>query len=210
MKLDCLSEEEFIQKYVQPKDSGYMFCRKVLAPVANFIFKIDFAGLENVPKEGGFLLACNHIHAFDAFVVSLCTNQPIRYLAKKELFENPFSSWFVHLAQCIPVDRSRSNPFVTNASINILENGGCIGIFPEGTRNRTSQPLLDFKFGCVKMSQTAQVPIVPMAIKGNFKLFTKIKVQIGEPFTVDQTADLTEANDDLKNRILVLMEKNND
>ena len=117
---------------------------------------------------------------------------------KKEYFDGKFA-WFFKLAGCIPVDRSIHDDKAKAAALEVLELDGAVGLFPEGTRNKTDDLLLlPFKFGTVSMAQKTGATIVPCALTGDYTFRSKnLMFRVGKPFKVDKKDDLAEANDKL-------------
>ena len=129
---------------------------KIFSPLLRLIFRLYYnptiINKEAIPKEGPILLVCNHKHVFDQCFIIMATKRPIRYMAKKEYFDGKFA-WFFRLAGCIPVDRSIHDDAAKAAALEVLDLDGAVGLFPEGTRNKTNDKfLLDFKFGTVSMA----------------------------------------------------------
>ena len=109
------------------------------------------------------------------------------------------------MSGCIPVNRQIHDDNAKNEAMKVLLDGKALGIFPEGTRNRTKEFLLPFKFGCVSMAKKTDAYIVPIGISGDYKFRTKNLVYlIGKPFKVGEM-DLEEANKKLANEIGNLM-----
>lgn len=126
-------------------------------------------------------------------------------MAKKEYFDNKKTSWFFKMVHCIPVNRKEKDPTATLKAINVLNNGGAIGIFPEGTRNKTNELLLPFKFGAVSLAQKTNSLIVPFGIKGSYSFRSKdLIIKIGKPFSIENMS-LETANTLLYNKILSLI-----
>ena len=95
----------------------------------------------------------------------------------------------------------------TKKAAEILKNGGTIGIFPEGTRNRSKEELQRFKHGTVVMAQKTNTLIMPFAIRGKYKIFNKnLTLEFGKPIDVTNM-QTEEANDYLKNEVLNLLRK---
>lgn len=168
----------------------------LLTPIMRVLFRIYYNPIiinkEYIPKDGSIVIACNHKHLFDQCLTIMATKRPINYMAKKEYFDGIFS-WFFKFVGCIPVDRSKKDENAKKTAIDVLKNGGAIGIFPEGTRNRfKDKVLLDFKFGAVSMAKKTDSLIVPCAVTGDYKFRSKnLIVQYGRPFKVQ---DLKEDN----------------
>ena len=92
--------------------------------------------------------------------------------------------------------------------ITVLKDNGAIGIFPEGTRNRTQEILQPFKFGAVSLAEKTNAYLVPFAITGEYKFRSKnLTVTFGKPFKVGKKT-LEEANDKLYNEVLKLLKEN--
>lgn len=190
----------------RPEDSekGFRVVRAAINPLFKFYYKPEIIGAENIPEDGAIVIAGNHMHIMDQCHIFLATKRTIHYMAKKEYFDGKFA-WFFKLAGCIPVDRSRRDISSAMSAMRVLKNDGAIGIFPEGTRNKTDEFLLPFKKGTVSMAQKSGAKIVPFGVAGNYKFRSKnLRVVIGKPFDPSKmTAD--EANDKLRNEIGRLM-----
>ena len=186
---------------------------RLFSPLLRLFFRIYYnpkiVNKEVIPKEGPILLVCNHKHVFDQCFVIMATKRPIRYMAKKEYFDSKLA-WFFKLAGCIPVDRSIKDDAAKAAALEVLSLDGAVGLFPEGTRNKTNDKLLlDFKFGTVSMAQKTNATIVPCALTGDYKFRSKnLMCQFGKPFKVSKNMDLAEANEKLYKEMERLMKKN--
>ena len=100
------------------------------------------------------------------------------------------------------------NPLACSAAIEVLKNGGAIGLFPEGTRNKTKEFLLPFKFGAVSMAQKTNATLVPFGIAGDYiKGGKNLVITFGEPFKVAKEESLEEANEKLRNEVGNLIKK---
>lgn len=136
----------------------------------------------------------------------MCTKRKVHFLAKIEVSKGLHGKLFKRLGVII-VDRSKKNPAAVIASENILKSGGVIGIFPEGTRNRTTEELLSFKKGAVMMAQRTNTKIIPFAIKGKYKAFIgRVEIEFGKPIDVS-SMEHNEANEYLRNQVLKLLRK---
>ena len=186
---------------------------KLLSPILRFLFKIYYTpkiiNKEAIPKEGPILVVCNHKHVFDQCFAIMATKRPLRYMAKKEYFDGKFA-WFFRLAGCIPVDRSIHDDKAKAAALEVLNLDGAVGLFPEGTRNKTNDKfLLDFKFGTVSMAQKTGAMIVPCGLTGDYKFWSKnLMFRVGKPFKVDKDMDLAKANEKLYKEMEKLMKQN--
>ncbi len=190
------------------KDKMYMY--RFLKPVLGLIFKLYYnptiIGKENILKEGSILIVGNHKHLFDQCLAIIATKRPIHYMAKKEYFEGKFA-WFFKMVGCIPVDRSRKDENAKKKALEVLNNGYALGLFPEGTRNKTEQFLLPFKYGAVSMANKTDSYLVPFGITGDYKFRSKnLMIRFGKPFKADD--DLEKANKKLEAEVEKLMREN--
>ena len=130
-------------------------------------------------------------------------------MAKEEYFEGKFA-WFFKLAGCIKVDRRIHDEEAKKTALKYLNEGGAVGIFPEGTRNKTigtkdEVDLLPFKYGAVSLAKKSNALIVPFGISGDYTgRKGKLVCRIGKPFSVSDM-NLEEANELLRKNILKLM-----
>ncbi len=169
-------------------------------PIANVLFRLLYQpkiiGKENIPKEGAVILAGNHKNNFDCLMLLCSTKRPIHFLAKIELFKGFKKILFNHLG-LIPVDRQRKNPEALKLAEDYLKDNKIIGIFPEGTHNKTKDSILPFKIGAVKMAYDTNTPIVPFVIKGKYRLFfNDLQIEFLSPYYVD--SDLVVSNKELE------------
>ena len=185
----------------------YKLSRAILGPIFRFFYHPTIIGKENIPKEGSIVLAGNHKHLYDQCLAIIATKRGIHYMAKKEYFDSKFA-WFFKGCGCISVDRSKKDPIAVEKALSVLNDGGAIGIFPEGTRNKTKEFLLPFKFGAVSMAQKTDSYIIPFGITGDYKFRSKnLTIQFGKPFKVEKM-NLEEANNKLYDEVETLMKAN--
>ena len=127
-------------------------------------------------------------------------------MAKESLFKG-WHGLILKSIGIIKVYRTRSNPTAVTEAVEILKNGGTVGIFPEGTRNRTEQELLKFRHGAVAIAKEANSPLIPFAIKGDYKLLKKgLSIEFGKPVDINQM-EIEEANEYIRNQVLELLRK---
>lgn len=183
---------------------------KLFKPILGFIFKLYYKPIiinkEVIPETGPIIICGNHMHIYDQCPVIISTKRVIHYMAKKEYFDGKFS-WFFKITGCIPVNREIKDTNATNLALDVLNNNGAVGLFPEGTRNKTEEFLLPFKFGAVSMAKKTNATIVPFGISGKYKKGEKLVVRFGKPFKVGDMS-LEEANNLLYEEIKSLMENN--
>ena len=94
-------------------------------------------------------------------------------MAKKEYFDKWYTRWFFKAGGCISVDRTKKDKASVSRALEILKRNGAVGLFPEGTRNKTDKLLLPFKYGTVSMAKKVGATIVPFGITGDYKFRSK-------------------------------------
>ncbi len=188
------------------------FGYKLLTPLMRVLFNLYYhpkiINKEVIPKDGPILIVGNHKHVYDQCLTIMATKRVIHYMAKKEYFEGRLA-WFFKFVGCIPVNRQIKDTAATAQALEILKNNGAIGLFPEGTRNKTKDIfLLPFKFGTVSMAKKTNATIVPFGLTGDYKFRSKnLVVRYGTPFKVGDMS-LEEANDKLYHEVEKLMKEN--
>ena len=152
----------------------YRFMRGPLAATFRLIYRPTVIGNENIPEEGRILLAGNHTNALDCFLVGVSTKRCVHFVAKAELMDGPFKSFFKGMG-IVPVNRTSagSGKAAMETAEKYLESEKLIAVFPEGTVNRTDDVMMPFKGGAVKIANDANSKIVPFAITGKYKPFKK-------------------------------------
>lgn len=187
---------------------GYRVLRFILNPIFRIYYNPKIYNKEVIPKDGPILVCGNHIHLMDQCLPVLATKRTLTYMAKKEYYDNKKVRWFFKMAGCIFVDRSKKDNQAVEAALEVLHNNGAIGLFPEGTRNKTNLFLQPFKFGAVSMAQKTGATIIPFGITGDYKFRSKnLTARFGTPFKIGDMT-LEEANDKLFNEVKSLMEEN--
>lgn len=129
--------------------------------VARLFYGLHVTGLQHVPKEGGAVVACNHVSTWDPPIVGVSINRKLEFMAKKELFQRPLVAAVLRGLRAFPVDRDRQDIGAIKEALRRLQAGRVIGIFVQGTRNQGDAEALD---GASYLAQRAGVPLVPAAI----------------------------------------------
>jgi len=184
----------------------YKTLKIIIGTLLKILYRPKAYGTENITKEGPIIFAGNHKHAFDPVVVMTHTDRIVHYMAKESIFKGLHGKILESIG-IIKVYRTKSNPTAVIEAEQILKQGGTVGIFPEGTRNKTDQELLKFRHGAVAIAKKANSPIIPFAIKGEYKLFRKgLIIEFGKPVDVSEM-EIEEANDVIRNEVLKLLRK---
>lgn len=151
--------------------------------------KTSFIGLENIPVEGGVLIACNHMSRMDIPVLFITPNRSeVTALVTTKYLKHPLLRWFIVTAQGIWLDRDTADFSAFRQAVHALQQGKALGIAPEGTRSQDAQ-LLEGKPGTALLALRTGVPIVPVALSGTEDAVEKllhfkrpiIKAEYGEP-----------------------------
>ena len=188
------------------KMTMYKVFRTILGPIYRLWYNPKIIGRENIPKEGSIVVVGNHIHIMDQCNIVVVTKRNLHYMAKKEYFDGKMA-WFFKMMGCISVNRSIHDEHAKEEALNVLFDGKALGIFPEGTRNKTDAFMLPLKYGCVSMAKKTDAYIVPFSVVGDYKFRSKNLVyRIGKPFKVTNM-ELAEANQKLARQIGNLMKK---
>lgn len=171
---------------------------KIVKPIGKVLFKIVYRpkviGSEFIPKNGRIIIAGNHKNNLDCMMLVISTKRCVHFLAKDELFKGKMG-WFFKAIGLIPVNRKTKDGKALKEAMGYLENDKVIGIFPEGTHNKSNDVILPFKIGAVKMSKDADSKIVPFVIKGEYKKFRKgVRIIFFEPFKA-KSNDLDKENE---------------
>lgn len=187
---------------------GYSLLTPIMRVLFRFYYNPKIINKEVIPKEGPILIVGNHKHIYDQCLTIMATKRVIHYMAKKEYFDGKMA-WFFKLVGCISVDRSIKDHNATDKALKVLNSGGAIGLFPEGTRNKTKDVfLLPFKFGTVSMAKKTNATIIPFGLTGDYKFRSKnLTIRYGTPFKVGDM-DLEDANKKLYEEVERLMREN--
>ena len=169
-----------------------MFFYKILGVIVMAIFKcyynLTFEGRENIPTDGSNIFASNHRSYTDPVLIALPTRVPCSFMAKEELFmQNIFFKWLITAFGAFPVTRGKGDTAAIDMSIERLNMGRNLVIFPEGTRSKDGK-VGKGKTGVALIAAMAQVPVIPVGInfEGKLKFRKKIVVRFGKPISPEE------------------------
>ncbi len=176
----------------KPKRVNYLFwiARFLIAIYIRAFCRLKRIGHTNVPREGGLIIASNHLAAADPFIMGSAVPRELAFMAKKELFEIPIEGWLIKRFNAFPVDRFGFDLAVIKKSLEILESGMALVMFPEGTRSKDGK-IRDGKIGIGMLARKAKVPIIPVYIENskkawfNFITGKRFVVRFGEKITAE-------------------------
>lgn len=179
--------------------------------------RFDFTGDQHIPRSGGAILSINHVGYLDFALTgtaALPTGRYVRFMAKKEVFDNKLAGPLMRGMHHICVDRSNgSASFV--AALRALRAGEIVGIFPEGTIS-VSFEIKELKSGAVRLAMASGVPVIPTIVWGSQRIWTKkvkrnlgrhkipVTVTFGDPIYFDKQSDV-EAGEKLLRETMISM-----
>lgn len=144
----------------------------LLGPILRLFFPCTVIGAENIPAEGGAILAGNHVSVADSFFAPLHMKRRVTFLAKSEYFtekgiKGRLKKWFFSGVGQVPIDRGGASAAhaALATGVRLLSEGKLLGIYPEGTRSPDGR-LYKGKTGVARMALQAEVPVIPMAMIG--------------------------------------------
>lgn len=170
-------------------------------------YKIEYIGRENIPQDRNFIVAPNHISYFDPFIAGEAVRQPIAFMGKKELFENPILAFLLDGLACFAVNREKLEVSTIKTALNIFKTDRWrLGIFPQGgiRRNRKIEKI---NKGFAVIAKQMKTDILPIGIIGceeyNWIPFKgRLRVAIGEPISYNQ--DLEDIIDEWSYKVSAL------
>lgn len=162
----------------------YEFLVAIVRPIAWLFFPYRLEGRENLPKDEPVLLCANHSSGWDPVLVacSLGIGQRMRVMSKKQLMDIPVLGWILKKAGVFAVDRGNSDIVAVKTAIGSLKEGWSLLIFPEGTRLKKPQPEL-VKGGAAMIAIRSGVRMVPVFLTMEKKLFRRVRIVIGAPYS---------------------------
>ena len=184
----------------------YWYCK--------IVYRVKIVGKEKVPKEGALLFCGNHRTYLDPPLITVTAGRKLSFMAKEELKSNPVMRFLNFTFDGILVKRDNRDIGSLKCAMKVLKNGGCIGIFPEGTRNGMEKNGGKLKNGAAYMALKTGAKIVPIGIQGPAKPFTKNVIIYGEPLDfsrycsekVDKEIE-NKVSEELKQAIIALTNK---
>lgn len=145
----------------------------ILIPILKSLAKIKVHEIENLPKNGAVIIACNHLSFFDGFALQYAIPRPIFFMGKEENFNNPFLRFFMYQIGAFPVKRGTYDRSALDQALRILKQGQALGMFPEGTRTY-GKGLLPAKGGTAILAIKMNCPIIPIAMDGTQQILKNI------------------------------------
>ncbi|HYE75727.1 MAG TPA: lysophospholipid acyltransferase family protein [Blastocatellia bacterium] len=198
-----------VQKRIAESEGTLLFrsLRLLCLIFCRIYFRIEFKGLENVPREGPVILAANHESYADPVWLSIPFPYPLRYMTWSEVFKVPLLGSLIRALGAFPVKiEGAGDRSALRTSLQHLKDKGTLVIFPEGGRTRTGQ-IMPFKFGVIRLALDTDAVIVPVSIIGGYRAFGphhwiprphKIKIIYHRPVYLPPPPSDTESKDYLQ------------
>jgi 1-acyl-sn-glycerol-3-phosphate acyltransferase len=194
--------------------------RAALAAFKALNLRFRLEGTDRIPRTGGAVLVSNHVSYLDFIFAGLAAHPAgrlVRFMAKKEVFGNPVSGPLMRGMHHIPVDRA-AGAASYDAAVRALRGGEIVGVFAEATISR-SFTVKDIKTGAARMAAAADVPMIPVALWGPQRMWTKgrprrllqrgvpITILVGEPMRPGHDDDVEKVTAELRERMAALLEQ---
>ena len=163
-------------------------------------FRVD--GADHEPRSGPLLIVSNHVSDLDPLVVGVALRRPVRFMAKSELFRPPLLRWWVSACGAFPVRRGEPDRQALRTARTILEQGGALVMFPEGTRGSSLYDLRPPEPGAALLALRTGATVLPVAVIGTDRVLPRgarrlsrgtIRVRIGDVLRVDGAGRATDA-----------------
>src|SRR5262249_14407030 len=191
-----LSERRYCVVMAPRRSFLYVLIAAVSRPVLRVVWRFEAKGLDNLPKDGGFVLAAGHHSNFDPWPLGIALTKThfVRFMAKSELFWWPLGPVIARIAGC----RVRGGEAAREASSTarrLAREGNVVAMFPEGTRRAKGlrkRHQADVHDGAARIALGAGVPLVPAALAGTDRLarLGRLEVSYGAAIPVDDLAGL--------------------
>lgn len=180
----------------------YGFFRITAAPFIRALYRLRVQGAQHIPKSGGVILCSNHRSVADPILLGFSVKRrQVRYMAKQELFENhgQFAAWFLRTLGAFPVNRGKGDTQAIEQAVSILEQGGMLGIFPQGYVTPPGVPFAP-KSGVATIAYRAKAPVLPAAIlaDGKIKPFGPVTVSFGKLIAYEDFGFTTGSRSEIK------------
>ncbi|MBL0387794.1 1-acyl-sn-glycerol-3-phosphate acyltransferase [Tumebacillus sp. ITR2] len=163
----------------------YRLFRSIFGGYLTLMNRFESVGQENIPASGGVMLCSNHISNWDPILLGCGMERQVHFMAKAELFKIPVVKNLVTAWGAFPVNRGAGDRQSLRTALKVLEDGKCMGLFPEGSRSKTGE-LGEGQTGVAFFAMRSDCAVVPIAIVGSYKPFRKVKIVYGKPLDLSK------------------------
>lgn len=173
----------------------YDILRYIAILILNLFFRLEIKGKENIPSEGGFILASNHVSFLDPIVLGAASSRKLTYIARHNLFTKPILSWLLPKIHVFPLKRDSADISALKGAINRIRGGRGLLLFPEGRRGQINSIPVTPQPGVGFLAAKVNVPVIPAFVKGTEKALpkqakflrpAKIKVVFGRQIYIER------------------------
>lgn len=177
-----------VKKIKEPSPPLFLLGRFLFRVMFKLLFRCRIEGCENIPVQGGAIIAPNHISFFDPPLVGSAMKRPLNFMAKQELFEVPVLGFLIRRTNAFPVKRGSRDIGAFRQVFSLLKNGKLLLMFPEGTRSKDGK-LGKARAGAGMVACYGQVPLIPTKIvnTNNVSKFKQVKIRYGKPIYPPKT-----------------------
>lgn len=192
----------------------YWFVQIATYIIANLLFRIKISGLENLPRQGAFILASNHKSHLDPIIIAGASTRKLHFIAKKELVKAKFVGSIMNWLSMVLINREGVDRTALKHGLRLLHSGRVLALFPEGTRSKDGR-LGRAHAGVALFALTARVPVIPAFVSGTeralpagshrIRIGSRIGVVFGKPIAPYDIADRSNkkaAYQELTNRVM--------
>ncbi len=175
----------------------YQIAKFLVRIFMHIVFRVKVINKERFPLEGPVIVSINHTSYWDVPLVASMMPRKLHYMAKRDLFDIPLLGALIKWAGAFPVSRGKGDIGAIRTALSALAEDKVIAIFPEGRRvlkgmSHTAKP------GVALIAEKSGAPILPVAIGGKYRLFSKIPIVIGEPIWVKAPDNAHLSTEELK------------
>ena len=175
----------------------YKAVKGIARVLFSLVYRIEIEGKEHLPERGKAIVSPNHFSMMDPIIIGAFLPRKVNFMAKEELFSNKLFALILNKLGVFPVKRGGADIGAIRTALRILNNGDIFCIFPEGTRSKTGE-ILKAKPGMAMIAIRARSPIIPIAIIGDYKLFSKVKIIIDKPIYLSDYYDKKVSTDEYR------------
>lgn len=161
------------------KDFYYKFL-KFVKLYMNFLYRIEANGLDNIPKDGNYLLAGNHLNILDSWLLMSILNTELRFMVDKKLYRYKLWEKFFKSLGTFGIDPEQTDIKAVKTSIDLIKEGNKVVIFPEGKTHKITESV-PFKPGVASIAKLAKTSLIPFGIRGSYRPGAKLNINFGEP-----------------------------
>lgn len=186
-----LREPRFFNKW--RRLFSFLVCNVFYMIRFKLVYRMEVHGKENIPANSDYIVASNHLSTLDPVLVCSVMNRGVAYMAKKELFKNPFMQWWLDWLAAFSVDREKLEVSTIKTVMNIKKTDWVLGIFPQGTRQEPGV-ISDITKGFASLAKATKCNILPVGIVGTevakrIPFSGKIIVRIGKVIPYSDNID---------------------